>query len=187
MSAQPRIAHCYDPSTRAYMCEVRLQQSSDGTWPLPDYTVEAAPPAVPGTHQALRLADDGSAWELVHDFRNCPLWDTATAQRVANRMTLAEPLPAGVTHLAPPALDGGAPVCITWSADRAAWELASDYSGRPLWNKRDGSIAEPLPRGQALPDTLTDRAPPTERAGEITFDDSTDAWVNTEPTTAAQL
>lgn len=183
MSAQHRIAHCYDPSTRAYMCEVRLQQSSDGAWHLPDYTVEAVPPAAPGPHQALRLADDGSAWELVPDFRNCPLWDTETALRVPNAMALAEPLPANVTHLAPPALHGSAPVCVVWSADPAGWELMPDYSGRPLWNKSDGSIADAIPRGQALPATLTDRAPPTQRSGEITFDDAVDAWVEREPAT----
>jgi len=187
MSDELRIAHCYDPSTRAYMCVVHLQESPDGTWPLPEHTVETTPTQMPGRHQTLRLADDGTAWELVCDFRNCPLWDTSTGLRVPNSMQLAEPLPANVTHLAPPILDSLMPASAVWSADRSEWELVPDYSGRPLWNKGDGTTADPLPRGRALTATVTDRSPPTPRPAEIMFNDALDAWVDADRTTVASL
>ena len=177
MSNEAHFAHAFDPATRAYMGTVRLQPSPDGAWHLPDGTVEVAPAQDPGQCQALRLADDGSRWELVADFRNRMLWDTATAMPVPNRLALGEPLPSGVTLAEPIRLDGTTPHCNAWDAVRGEWTLQPDYSGRPIWNKADGGFAPPLQRGQPLPDTVTDHAPPMERSGAITYDDSEGAWV----------
>ncbi|HEL3831911.1 TPA: hypothetical protein UMX25_000922 [Stenotrophomonas maltophilia] len=177
MSTETRFAHAYDPANRAYMGPVRLQPSPDGVWHLPDGTVDVAPAQTVGQCQALRLADDGSRWELVPDFRNRMLWDTGTAMPVPNRLTLGEPLPIGVTLAEPIRLDGTTPHCNAWDAVRGEWALQPDYSGRAIWNKADGSFAPPLQRGQPLPDTVTDHAPPMERSGPIAYDDGAGAWV----------
>ncbi len=177
MPNEPRFAHAFDPSTRAYMGPVRLQPSPDGTWHLPDCTVGVAPAQAADQCQALRLADDESRWELVTDFRNRMLWDKATAMPVPNRLSLGEPLPSGVTLAEPIRLDGTTPHCNAWDAARGEWTLQPDYSGRPIWNKADGSLAAPLQRGQPLPDTVTDHAPPLERSGPIAYDDGAGAWV----------
>ena len=188
MSNEARFAHAFDPSTRAYMGPVRLQPSPDGIWHLPDGTVGVAPAQAPGQCQALRLADDGSRWELVTDYRNRMLWDTRTAMPVPNRLTLGEPLPKGVTLAEPIRLDGTTPHCNAWDAVRGEWMLQPDYSGRAIWHKADGCFAPPLQRGQPLPDTVTDHAPPMERSGPITYDDDAGAWVETAGSnpTAAQ-
>lgn len=177
MSNEARFAHAFDPVTRAYMGPVRLQPSPDGAWHLPEGTVEVAPAQDPGQCQALRLADDGGRWELVIDFRNRMLWDTATAMPVPNRLALGEPLPSGVTLAEPFRLDGTTPQCNAWDVGRGEWTLQPDYSGRPIWNKADGSFAAPLQRGQPLPATVTDHAPPMQRSGPITYDEGASAWV----------
>ncbi|MBA0396313.1 hypothetical protein D7U98_13030 [Stenotrophomonas maltophilia] len=177
MPTEPRFAHAYDPATRAHMGPVRLQPSPDGAWHLPDGTVDVAPQQAAGQCQALRLADDGSRWELVADFRNRMLWDTATAMPVPNRLALGEPLPSSVTLAEPIRLDGTTPHCNAWDAVRGEWTLQPDYSGRPIWNKADGSFAAPLQRGQPLPATVTDHAPPTDRSAPIGYDDAASAWL----------
>ncbi len=177
MSNETRFAHAFDPATRAYMGPVRLQPSPDGAWHFPDGTVEVAPAQAPGQCQALRLADDGGRWELVIDFRNRMLWDMATAMPVPNRLALGEPLPSGVTLAEPIRLDGTTTQCNAWDAVRGAWTLQPDYSSRPIWNKADGSFAAPLRRGQPLPATVTDHAPPTDRSAPIGYDDAAGAWV----------
>lgn len=177
MSNEARFAHAFDPATRAYMGPVRLQPSPDGAWHLPEGTVKVAPAQDPGQCQALRLADDGGRWELVIDFRNRMLWDTATAMPVPNRLALGEPLPSGVTLAEPFRLDGTTPQCNAWDVGRGEWTLQPDYSGRPIWNKADGSFAAPLQRGQPLPATVTDHAPPMQRTGPITYDEGASAWV----------
>jgi hypothetical protein len=177
MSNEARFAHAFDPVTRAYMGPVRLQPSPDGAWHLPEGTVEVALAQDPGQCQALRLADDGGRWELVIDFRNRMLWDTATAMPVPNRLALGEPLPSGVTLAEPFRLDGTTPQCNAWDVGRGEWTLQPDYSGRPIWNKADGSFAAPLQRGQPLPATVTDHAPPMQRSGPITYDEGASAWV----------
>ena len=174
---EPRFAPSYDPDTRAYMGKVRLQPSPDGRWNLPDYTVDLAPRQPAGEYQTLRLADDGTRWEAVADFRNCMLWDTRTAMAVPNRLTLGEPLPKDVTLSEPFRLDGTTPQYNAWNAGRREWTLLPDYSARPLWNKSDASFATPLPRGVGLPPTVTDLAPPADRSYPIIYDDASAAWL----------
>jgi hypothetical protein len=177
MSNEPRFAHAFDPATRAHMGTVRLQPSPDGAWHLPDGTTDVAPKQAPGACQALRLSDDGKRWEVVADYRNRMLWATSTAMPIPNRLALGEPLPNGVTLAEPFRLDGTTPQCNAWDADRREWILLPDYSGRPIWNKADGSFAAPLQRGQALPATLTGHAPPPDRIAPITYDDGTGEWI----------
>lgn len=187
MSTEPHFAHAFDPATRVYMGPVRLQPSPDGAWHLPDHTVDVAPQLVPGPHQALRLSEDGSLWELVADFRNHMLWDTSTATPTPNRLSVGEPLPSNVTLAEPPQLDGMTPHCNAWDAVRGEWTLQPDYSHRPLWNKADASLAAPLKRGQPLPVTVTDHSPPTLRSAPITYDDGAAAWVEAASGDAAPL
>jgi hypothetical protein len=192
LTTEPRFAYSYDPQTRAYMGTVKLQPSPDGRWHLPDYTVEAAPQRAAGDYQSLRLSQDGSHWELVDDFRNRMLWDTVTSSVVPNRLALGEKLPPGVTLSAPYPLTGGDAYFNAWNADAGRWELKPDYSNRPLWNRADGSLAAPPARGQALPASVIDQAPPAERKGPVTYDEASAAWVSViapgdEPATPQQL
>ncbi|HHA2787008.1 TPA: hypothetical protein ACOEPM_004614 [Stenotrophomonas maltophilia] len=182
MSNEPRFAHAFDPITRAYMGAVRLQPSPDGAWHLPDRTVDMAPSQSPGECQALRLSDDGKRWHVVADYRNRMLWDTRTATPVPNRLALGESLPNGVTLAEPFRLDGSTPQCNAWDDGQGKWVLQPDYSGRPLWNKADGTFAAPVPRGQPLPPSVTDHAPPSSRSAPVTYDDVAQAWVNAPPT-----
>lgn len=179
MSNQPRFAHAFDPITRAYMGAVRLQPSPDGAWHLPERTVDVAPKRSAGECQALRLSDDGKRWDVVADYRNRMLWDTRTAMPVPNRLTLGELLPEGLTLAEPFRLDGTTPQCNAWDDGKAAWVLLPDYSGRPIWNKADGTFAAPVTRGQYLPPSVTDHAPPSNRSAPITYDDATEMWVAT--------
>lgn len=182
MSNEPRFAHAFDPTTRAYMGAVRLQPSPDGAWHLPDRTVDVAPSQSPGECQALRLSDDGKRWHVVADYRNRMLWDTRTAMPVPNRLALGEGLPKGLTLAEPFRLDGTTPQCNAWDDDQRQWVLHPDYSGRPLWNKADGTFAAPVPRGQPLPPSVTDHAPPSSRSAPVTYDDAAGSWVNAVPT-----
>lgn len=181
MSNEPRFAHAFDPITRAYMGPVRLQPSPDGAWYLPERTVDVAPQRAAGECQALRLSADGKRWDVVADYRNRMLWDTRTALPVPNRLTLGEKLPGDVTLAEPYRLDGTTPQCNAWDEDQGAWVLQPDFSGRPLWNKADGTFAALVPRGQSLPPSVTDHAPPSSRSAPVTYDDAADAWVNALP------
>jgi len=181
MSNEPRFAHAFDPATRAHMGAVRLQPSPDGAWHLPDFTVDVAPLQPAAECQALRLSDDGKRWEVVSDYRNRMLWATSTAMPVPNRLALGDPLPEGVTLAEPVRLDGTTPQCNAWDPGRDEWILLPDYSNRPTWNKADGSVAKALQRGQPLPATVTDHAPPSDRSALITYDDGAGAWVSIAP------
>lgn len=178
MFTESRFAHAYDPLTRAYTGAVKLQPSPDGRWHLPEYTVEAAPQLPAGEYRSFRLSDDGSHWEQVPDFRNRMLWNTVTSAVVPNRLALGDSLPPEVTLSAPHPLMSGDTHFNAWNAEARRWELKPDYSNRPLWNRIDGSLAAPLARGETLPPSVIDRAPPADRTGPITYDEATASWVS---------
>ncbi|WP_285310338.1 hypothetical protein [Stenotrophomonas maltophilia group sp. Smal32] len=182
MSNEPRFAHAFDPITRAYIGPVRLQPSPDGAWYLPDHTVDVAPKRTAGEFQALRLSEDGKRWDVVADYRNRMLWDTRTAMPVPNRLALGDKVPKGVTLAEPFRLDGTTAQCNAWDDGQGLWVLQPDYSGQPLWNKADGTFAAPVPRGQSLPPSVTDHAPPSSRSLPVTYDDTSGTWVDVVPT-----
>lgn len=154
-------AYIFCTKTREYLGELDAYLSPlEGTYPLPSNVVFVEPGPDPGPRKARRLKQDGSAWEVIDDFRYIMLWDTSTAQPVSNALALGETPPAGTTHLPPPTFEVRDHKCAAWDTDLHAWIAAPDYSRSVLWTKASAQRALPLAPGSALPDTLTTQQPP---------------------------
>ena len=170
-------AYIFCTTTREYLGELDAYLSPlEGIYPLPNNAVFVEPEAPPGVRKALRLVADGSRWEIVDDFRYIMLWDTSTARPVANTLSLGERLPAGVTHLTPPAYDPKECKCPVWDEHLDAWIAVPDYSLSALWIKAIAQRAPPLLPGVALPDTLTTLPPPTGTHTKAVWNDVAGTW-----------
>lgn len=154
-------AYSFDDTTREYLGIVEVFLSPlEATYFLPRNVVALAPPTALGPHERARLNADGTAWEIVPDFRRVMLWDTATGTPIANTLSLGEALPPGVTAEPPPVLRSDMPLTNVWDDESDAWRQLPDYSRTPVWSKATGQRAvSPAPR-EPLPDTLTTRPPP---------------------------
>lgn len=154
-------AYSFDESTREYLGRVEVFLSPlEGTYYLPRNVVDIAPPANVGTNACARLNADGSAWEVVPDFRRGMLWETATCRPIPNTLALGDVLPDGLTTEAPPIVSSDSPLMNVWDNDARAWRQRPDYSRTPVWSKATAErAANPLP-GEPLPDALTVIAPP---------------------------
>lgn len=153
-------AYSFDETTREYLGRVEVFLSPlEGTYYLPHNVVAIAPPSL-GVNTCARLNADGTAWEVVPDFRRGMLWDTATGLVVPNTLALGDVPPTTITAEAPPVLRSDAPVMNVWDADARAWHQLPDYSRTPLWSKDTGQHAPALTPREPLPDTLTAIAPP---------------------------
>jgi hypothetical protein len=154
-------AYIYCTKTREYLGELEAYLSPlEGIYPLPPNAVFAEPGSNPGPLKAQRLAADGSAWEVVDDFRYIMLWDTKTVLPIPNPLSLGETPPVGVTHLTPPVYDPQDCKCAVWDEHQGTWTTAPDYSRSALWTKATAERALSLAPGVALPDTLTTLQPP---------------------------
>jgi hypothetical protein len=174
-------AFTFCTKTREYLGELEAYLSPlESIYPLPSNAVFVQPGADPGPQKARRLTQDGSAWEVVDDFRYIMLWDKATARPVPNTLTLGEALPVSVTHLAPPTYDAQDCKCSIWDIETNAWIAVPDYSRCPLWVKATAQRAAPLPAGVALPDTLTTLQPPTGEHIRVTWNTAAESW-GTQP------
>lgn len=155
-------AYSFDETTREYLGRVEVFLSPlEATYFLPRNVVAIAPPEPLGANERARLNADGSAWEIVPDFRRVMLWDTATCTPMANTLALGERVPEGATAEAPPVHRHDTPLTNVWDSDARAWRPLPDYSRTPVWTKATGQrAASPAPR-EPLPDTLTTIAPPS--------------------------
>ena len=155
-------AYSFDEVTREWLGLVEVFLSPlEGRYYLPRNVVDIAPPTIPDPHQRARLNDDGTAWDIVPDFRRVMLWDTTTGLPVANALALSDTLPEGVTAEAPPVFSAHEPLQNVWDHDAHAWRQVPDYSRTPVWSKATAQrVASPIP-GEALPDALTTLAPPS--------------------------
>lgn len=154
-------AYSFDDLTRELLGPVEVFLSPlEGTYFLPRNVVDIAPPVITEPHRRARLNDEGTAWEIVPDFRRVMLWDTATALPVANTLALGDTLPAGITAEAPPVVGAQAPLTNVWDREAQAWRQVPDYSRTPVWDKVSAQrVPSPAP-GEPLPDTVTTLAPP---------------------------
>lgn len=154
-------AYSFDETTREYLGRVEVFLSPlEATYYLPRNVVELAPPTDLGVHERARLSEDGTAWDVVPDFRRCMLWDTTTCTPIPNTLVLGEVVPHGATAEAPPVLSHDTPLTNVWDSDTQVWRQLPDYSRTPVWSKATGQrAASPKPR-EALPDTLTVIPPP---------------------------
>lgn len=118
---------------------------------------------------------ESSQWHVVDDFRAVMLYAKSTAQPVANRLSLGQPLPADVTTMAPVPLDQVSYRRNVWDDGQGTWRVVPDYEGVGLWNKADASPAAPLTSGIELPGHLT-VVPPSTAARPIQFDEETQRW-----------
>lgn len=154
-------AYSYDATTRELLGTVDVFLSPlEGTYFLPRNVVAFAPPATVGAYQCARLNDEGTAWEIVPDFRRVMLWDTATCNPVPNTLTLGDTLPNGITAEAPPVFSAQEPLANMWDADARTWRQVPDYSRTPVWSKATAQRAPNPAPGEPLPDTVTTRMPP---------------------------
>lgn len=154
-------AYSFDATTREYLGRVEVFLSPlEATYYLPRNVVEVAPPTDLSVHERARLNADGTAWEVVPDFRRCMLWETTTCTPIPNTLVLGELPPPGATAEAPPVLSHDTPLTNVWDSDKQAWHQLPDYSRTPVWSKATGQrAASPAPR-DPLPDTLTVITPP---------------------------
>jgi hypothetical protein len=158
-------AYSFDDTTREYLGIVEVFLSPlEAAYFLPRNVVAIAPPAHLGSHERARLSVDGTAWEVVPDFRRVMLWDTTTCTPVANTLALGDALPANVTAEPPPILRSEMPLTNVWDDDVRTWRQLPDYSRTPLWSKATGQRAVALAPCEPLPDTLTTRPPPVTGA-----------------------
>ncbi|TGR41842.1 hypothetical protein EN794_039395 [Mesorhizobium sp. M00.F.Ca.ET.151.01.1.1] len=177
--------HSFDEASGQYLLPVRVYPEADGSCPLPYNTVDFPPTEPLGPHQTWRINEARSAWEVVDDFRDVMLWDTATGYPVANRLALDERPPVGTTTLPPLPIASGQRLSNRWDAQRGAWELVPDYSHTPIWDKATGNVLPMLPAGVPLPASASDIAPPAGSA-PVRFDDAQGIWIGRhEPQLAA--
>jgi len=162
-SELPTAKHAYsfDEATRELLGPVEVFLSPlEGTYYLPRNVVAIAPPSIVDPHRRARLNDDGTAWDIVPDFRRVMLWDTATGLPVANALALGDTLPDSVTADAPPVFSAHEPLQNVWDRAALAWRQVPDYSRTPVWDKSTAQrVPSPAP-GEPLPDTVTILAPP---------------------------
>lgn len=171
-------AFTFCTKTREYLGELDVYLSPlEGTYPLPSNAVLVEPGPEPGPLKARRLLPDGSAWEVVDDFRYMMLWDTSSARPVPNALTLGEVPQVGMTHIPPPSYDPQACKLVTWDDQLRTWISVPDYSRCPLWVKASAERATPLPPKIELPDTLTTLPPPVGDHAQANWDEATNRWV----------
>jgi hypothetical protein len=170
-------AHSYDPITREYVLPIKVYSDGIGGWLLPDNTVLAKPKRAAVELEALRLNATGKAWEIVPDYRRRMLWDKGTAAAMANNLQLGQVPADGATHLPPLPIPEGAPQRNAWNAPTDAWGLVPDYSTTQLYDKATGQHAASISAGIALPEQLTDIAPPRNHAGPWVFVDADGIWI----------
>jgi hypothetical protein len=157
-------AYSFDDTTREYLGVVEVFLSPlEGTYYLPLNVVDVAPPTHLAANKRARLNADGTAWEVVPDFRRCMLWDTTTCAPIPNTLVLGEVPAPGVTAESPPVLSSDTPLMNTWDHDAQAWRQRPDYSRTPVWSKATGQRATSPAPEDALSDALTVIAPPTVR------------------------
>lgn len=154
-------AYSFDDVTRELLGTVEVFLSPlEGTYFLPRNVVDIAPPVITEPHRRARLNDEGTAWEIVPDFRRVMLWDTTTTLPVANTLALGDTLPDGITADAPPIVSAQEPLTNVWDREAQAWCQVPDYSRTPVWDKATARrVPSPAP-GEPLLDALTILAPP---------------------------
>ncbi|HKT28759.1 phage tail protein [Dyella sp.] len=171
-------AYTFCTKTREYLGELEAYLSPlEGTYPLPSNATFVEPGSNPGPLKARRLAQDGSTWEAVDDFRYIMLWDTKTALPVPNTLALGNMLPPGITCITPPTYSSQDCKCAAWDEGQGAWVAAPDYSRYPLWVKATAERAPSLPAGVELPDTLTTLPPPTSDHADAVWNEATSTWM----------
>ena len=131
--APTKRAYTFCMSTRELMGQLDAPVSFDGTYPLPVNATFAEPGEDPGPQKKARLLPDGSAWEIVDDFRRGGLWDTATAMHIPNTLALGEHPPKGMTAVPPPLYGPSDRKAAFWNASTNAWDSVSDYRGATYW------------------------------------------------------
>jgi hypothetical protein len=170
-------AFTFCTKTREYLGELDVYLSPiEGTYPLPSNAVLVEPGPEPGPLKARRLLPDGSAWEVVDDFRYIMLRDTSTARPVPNTLALGDQPPAGITHLTQPIYSPQDCRCAVWDGQLNVWIAAPDYSRTALWVKATAQRASSLPPGTALPATLTTVPPPTGEYLHVAWNETTRGW-----------
>ena len=170
-------AFIFCTKTREYLGELEAYLSPlEGIYPLPSNAVVVEPGPDPGLLKTWRLLPDGSAWEVVDDFRYIMMWDTSTAYPVPNTLALGEPPSIGTTHRIPPRFEPHECKCPAWDEHLKAWAVVPDYSRNALWVKATAERAPPLPSGARLPDTLTTLPPPTGNHVAAIWNAVTDTW-----------
>jgi hypothetical protein len=169
--------HSFDEHTRLYLLPVRIFPEADGSCPLPLNTVDFPPFQKADQHQAWRINEKQTAWEIVDDYRGAMLWEKSTAMGAPNRLEINEQPSSGVTLLAPLAIEPGEPLTNRWDDELEQWQLVPDYSRVPVWEKATGAVLPMLLPGDPLPFSATDIPPPRDMAGPVRFDDSLGEWV----------
>lgn len=171
-------AYSFDLHTREYLGLVRVFLSPiESKYFLPENVVDFAPPGIIPANKACRLNEARDAWQIVPDFRRLSLWSKSEAKAVPNSMQLGDTLPDAVTAQQPAIHDERAPIRNAWDAKAGAWRQEPDYSRHALYNKADGTRAQPLPPGAPLSVTLTLTPPPVGGQDFAPrWNDQGDAW-----------
>jgi hypothetical protein len=127
-------AHTYCTKTREYMGDIEaLLSPLEGIYPLPFNATFADLGEDPGPQKTRRLVPDGSAWEVVSDYRFIGLWSTETATPVPNTLALGESLPAGVTTKAPIYFRQSDHKANQWDSEAGEWVVVPDFRGVMYW------------------------------------------------------
>jgi hypothetical protein len=153
-------AYTYCTGTRELIGTVdALLSPLEGIYPLPFNATFADPGEDPGPQKTRRLLPDGSAWEVVDDFRFVCLWNTATLAVVPNFVALGDKLPDGVTNKAPTLYGQLDHTANEWDASANDWRAVPDYRGHSYW-LADGSFHTIDDIGVSPPADALDSPPP---------------------------
>lgn len=182
--AHSTYGHSFDEHTGLYLLPVRIFPEADGSCPLPLNTVDFPPKQKADLHQAWRINEARTGWEIVADYRGAMLWEKATSMAVPNLLEIGETPAPSLTLHAPIAVAPGEPATNRWNDEDGVWELAPDYSRMPVWEKATGAVLPMLPAGKPLPPTAIDIRPPYDATGPVRFDDVLGEWVEVPPTPA---
>ncbi|MGH8040388.1 MAG: phage tail protein [Stenotrophomonas sp.] len=173
-----RPAFSYDPVTRELLGNITVFLSpADGTYPLPPSAVEFSPGDSAGLFRRHRLTIALDAWETVADFRHVMLYAKATAEPVANTLSLGEALSDDLTTTQPIVFGPDDHCRNQWDDAAKAWRAIPDFSLIPLWDKSTAVLVDSLPVGQPLPFELTTIAPPRGNADVARWDELIGGWV----------
>lgn len=175
-----RTAYAYCEVTREFLGTIEAPLSpGTGTYPLPPNAVFVSPPADTPLFKRYQLHESKKHWSLVDDYRNVATFSKASAEPVANSLSLAQPIPDDMTHAEPVRVLPSDYRCNRWDEQRSSWTLVPDYSHALLWNKADASIAPRPEPGDELPHDVTMKRPPAADA-PVRFDEELDDWVVVE-------
>jgi len=168
-----RRAYTYCTVTREYIGEIdALLSPLEGAYPLPFNATFADPGEDPGPQKTRRLLPDGSAWEVVDDFRFIGLWNTATTNAVPNDLALGDKLPDGVTNKAPALYGQFDRKANEWDASVTDWRAIPDYRGYWYWTA-DGERHMIDALGVSPPADALDSPPPEPSHDDVEKDKQT--------------